>query len=57
MDELAKNVGADKSVQNPQKAIEQAQGTYKDAASELSDGDRFPNMTEGPQPSPFKSLR
>ncbi len=42
---------------NPQKAIDSKFGTYKDAAENLSDNDRFPNMKEGPQPSPFKSMR
>lgn len=42
---------------NTQKAVESRFGTYKDAASTLSDNDRFPNMKEGPQPSPFKSMR
>ncbi len=43
--------------ENPQKAVESRFGTYKDAAATLSDNDRFPNMKEGPQPSPFKSMR
>jgi len=42
---------------NPQKAIETKHGTYKDPVETLSESDRFPNTTEGPQPSPFKSLR
>jgi hypothetical protein len=42
---------------NPQKLLESKFGTYDDAASRLSDTDKFPNTKEGPQPSPFKSLR
>ncbi len=42
---------------NPQKQIDSKFGTYKDPAETLSDTDKFPNMTEGPQPSPFKSLK
>jgi hypothetical protein len=42
---------------NTQKSIDSKFGTYKDPASTLSDADRFPNTKEGPQPSPFKSLR
>ena len=42
---------------NPQKAIDSRFGTYKDAASTLSDADRFPNTKEGPGPTPFKSVR
>lgn len=42
---------------NPQKAVESKFGKYEDPASKLSDNDRFPNMKEGPSPTPFKSLR
>lgn len=42
---------------DPQKAVESKFGKYDDAASRLSDADKFPNLKEGPQPSPFKSLR
>lgn len=42
---------------NPQKGIDSKFGTYADPASKLSDGDKFPNMKEGAQPSPFKSVR
>lgn len=53
----SKNIGSDKAVQNPQQAVESAFGTYADPAGKLSDGDRFPNTSPGPDPKPFKSLR
>jgi hypothetical protein len=43
--------------QNPQQAIDARFGTYKDAAANLSDADKFPNTKEGPQPSPFRNMR
>ena len=39
--------------QNPDKVTH---GTYKDAAVTLPEADKFPNLKEGPQPSPFKGL-
>jgi hypothetical protein len=37
------SIGADRGVQNPQQAVEQATGTYKDPVNGKSFAERFPN--------------
>lgn len=48
------NVGMDKAIQDPQKVVESAFGTYKDP---VTPGTLYPNTKAGPEPSPFGSMK
>ena len=49
----ANNIGADRAVQDPQDAIKQAGGTYKDTAEGMSEAEKIDFLPKGPDPAPF----
>ena len=51
----AQNIGSTQAVQDPQDAIEAAQGTYKGNAEGLTDQQKYPNLQlpAAPEPQPF----
>jgi len=50
----AKNIGSDKTIQNPQTAIESATGTYSDPIPGMSPEQRIvPPIPRGPETKPF----
>lgn len=52
-------VGQDQSIQDPQQAIEQMTGVYKDSATMTAESDKLPTaqLPVGPDPMPFANLR
>lgn len=50
-------IGQDRAIQDPNDALKKSQGTYDDAASRLSEAQRFPVGPMGPAPSPFKGTQ
>jgi hypothetical protein len=48
-----KTIGQDQAVQDPQDAIEAAEGKYEDAAEKLSPTEKIDYMPKAPDPKPF----
>ncbi len=55
----AKNIGQDKSIQNPDDAVKQEQGTYENPALKTSEADKYgyAQVPFGPGPNPFGGMK
>ena len=46
-------IGQTRPVKDPEDALKQSEGTYKDGAQDLSVQEKIEYMPKGPDPSPF----
>lgn len=53
----ASNIGQDRTIQDPQDAIQRAGGTYQDPVERVSQQQLIDYMPHAPDPNPFTNVR